>query len=263
MTLGDSNPEYQAFVDKFKPKKTTDDCYTPPRIYEVIKDWAVKEYGLEGREIVRPFYPGGDYEHADYPEGCVVLDNPPFSILSQIVSFYLDCGIDFFLFAPTLTALSGRSIATRCNHIITGASITYANGAVVNTSFVTSFGGNVVVQSEPTLLRLIEEEDARLRAETKKHVPKYTYPNHIVTAAMVQKYSKYDVPFRVRQGECVQISKMDSQTRTKKTIFGGGLLVAEKVAAEKAAAEKAAAEKAAAEVWELSDRERQIVAMLG
>lgn len=23
--------EYEAFVDKFKPKKTTDDCYTPPR----------------------------------------------------------------------------------------------------------------------------------------------------------------------------------------------------------------------------------------
>ena len=24
------NPEYEAFVNKFKPKKTTDDCYTPP-----------------------------------------------------------------------------------------------------------------------------------------------------------------------------------------------------------------------------------------
>lgn len=23
--------EYETFVDKFKPKKTTDDCYTPPR----------------------------------------------------------------------------------------------------------------------------------------------------------------------------------------------------------------------------------------
>lgn len=23
--------EYEAFLDKFKPKKTTDDCYTPPR----------------------------------------------------------------------------------------------------------------------------------------------------------------------------------------------------------------------------------------
>lgn len=23
--------DYGAFVEKFKPKKTTDDCYTPPR----------------------------------------------------------------------------------------------------------------------------------------------------------------------------------------------------------------------------------------
>lgn len=23
---------YEAFVDKFKPKKTTDDCYTPPQM---------------------------------------------------------------------------------------------------------------------------------------------------------------------------------------------------------------------------------------
>lgn len=32
MTLGEINAEYQSFVDKFKPKKTTDDCYTPPNI---------------------------------------------------------------------------------------------------------------------------------------------------------------------------------------------------------------------------------------
>ena len=30
-------------MEKFKPKKTTDDCYTPPEIYEVIKDWACAE----------------------------------------------------------------------------------------------------------------------------------------------------------------------------------------------------------------------------
>jgi len=34
---------YEEFVDKFKPKKTTDDCYTPGAIYEVVKDWAIKE----------------------------------------------------------------------------------------------------------------------------------------------------------------------------------------------------------------------------
>lgn len=98
---------YEEFVEKFKPKKTTDDCYTPPGVYAVIKDWACKEYGIDPAKIVRPFYPGGDYENFDYPEGAVVLDNPPFSILSRICGFYLDRGIPFFLFAPSLTALSG------------------------------------------------------------------------------------------------------------------------------------------------------------
>lgn len=103
MALGES---YEEFIEKFKPKKTTDDCYTPPAIYEAVKDWAVKEYGIDPAKIVRPFYPGGDYERFEYPKGCVVLDNPPFSILSKILRFYDERGIAYFLFAPTLTIFS-------------------------------------------------------------------------------------------------------------------------------------------------------------
>ncbi len=80
--------EYAAFVEKFVPKKTTDECYTPELVYEAVRGWAVERYDLQGREIVRPFYPGGDYEHAEYPEGCVVIDNPPFSIISKICAYY-------------------------------------------------------------------------------------------------------------------------------------------------------------------------------
>lgn len=40
MTLFD-NEEYTEFVDKFKPKLTTDDCYTPPLVYDAVRDWAV------------------------------------------------------------------------------------------------------------------------------------------------------------------------------------------------------------------------------
>lgn len=87
---------FEDFCEKFKPKKTTDDCYTPPTIYEVIKNWACKEYGIDPDKIVRPFYPGGDYENFDYAPDAVVLDNPPFSILAQICEFYLERGIPFF-----------------------------------------------------------------------------------------------------------------------------------------------------------------------
>lgn len=74
--------DYEGFIEKFKPKKTTDDCYTPPLVYEAIADWVANEYKLDKSKFMRPFYPGGDYEKEDYSGG-VVVDNPPFSILSK------------------------------------------------------------------------------------------------------------------------------------------------------------------------------------
>ena len=74
--MENENKEYQAFVDKFKPKKTTDDCYTPKNIYEVVKNWVAKEYNQDESTFCRPFYPGSDYEHYDYVDK-VVVDNPP------------------------------------------------------------------------------------------------------------------------------------------------------------------------------------------
>ncbi len=263
-SLFTDNPEYDAFVDKFKPKKTTDDCYTPPEIYEVVKNWACREYGINPDRIVRPFYPGGDYERYDYPEDAVVLDNPPFSILSQICEFYLERKIPFFLFAPSLTVFSGRKSFHRINHIICDANITYENGAVVRTAFVTSYGGDIVAQTSPELGRLINETSDKLRREKTKQLPKYSYPDHIATAARMQYYAKYGINFKVRSSDCIQIGAMDNQKAAGKCIFGSGLLLstraaAEKAAAEKAAAEKAAAEKAAACVFALSERERALV----
>ena len=59
--------DYEGFVEKFKPKLTTDDCYTPTIVYEAVADWTAKEYGLDKFNFVRPFYPGGDY--AEHDEG--------------------------------------------------------------------------------------------------------------------------------------------------------------------------------------------------
>lgn len=253
-SLFSDNPEYDAFVEKFKPKKTTDDCYTPPLVYETVKDWVCETYGIDPDAILRPFYPGGDYERAEYPPGYVVLDNPPFSILSKICEFYLDRGISFFLFAPSLMAFSGRNVVMRMNHIICDAEIVYDNGAVVRTSFVTSFGGDMVAQTAPELTRRINRAVETIRRETVRKLPKYAYPDNVVTAAMLQRYAKYDIDFSVRREECCFISKLDAQRETGKAIYGGGLLVNSQKAAERAAAERAAAKR-----WQLSDRERGIV----
>ena len=275
--------DYEGFIEKFKPKKTTDDCYTPPLVYDAVKEWVRKEYGVTDNQVIRPFYPGGDYENYQYPLGCVVLDNPPFSILSKICEFYLDRGIKFFLFAPSLTVLSGKKVCMRMNHIITDSEIIYENGAVVRTAFVTNLGdGETILQTEPNLGEAIKKAVNQIRSKTTKNLPKYDYPNNIITAAMMQRYSKYGIEFKISRKDCVRVSRMDAQVECKKAIFGSGLLLStdaankkreaekvaqekaaqEKVAQEKAAQEKVAQEKAATHVWELSEREKVIIKQL-
>lgn len=160
---------YEEFVEKFKPKKTTDDCYTPPEIYEVIKKYVCKRYGISDEQIVRPFFPGGDYKNYDYPKECIVLDNPPFSIFSEICEFYLERGISFFLFAPSLTILSSKKIWDKMNHIICDCKITYENGAVVNTSFVTNMDEDIVLESCPELTQIVSDEMKRMKKEKKEN----------------------------------------------------------------------------------------------
>ena len=262
MTQKEKFEDYEGFIEKFKPKKTTDDCMTPPTVYNVVRDWACREYGIDPEKIVRPFWPGGDYEHYDYPADAVVVDNPPFSILSKICAFYLGKGIPFFLFAPSLTCFSSRAIVMQMNHIICDADITYENGAVVKTSFVTSYGGDIVAQTAPELTRLINIESARQRSKLVKQLPKYTYPDHVVSSAIMQRYARYGVDFKIRRGECVPIGCLDAQRLEKKSIFGCGLLLSDRLAAEHAAVKKAAAEKAGVLCWELSERELEIIRTL-
>lgn len=200
--------------------------------------------------------------------GKVVVDNPPFSILTKICEYYIEHNIPFFLFAPSLTIFAGKNTATRMNHIICDCSITYENGAIVKTSFVTSYGYPTILESCPVLTKIINDKNRELRRKTKRKLPQYEYPDEIVTSAMVQKFSRLNIDFKVKKHEAVRIRGLDSQRSLKKEIFGSGLLLsaekaAEKVAAEKVAAEKAAAEKVTVQKWVLSEREKEIVKSLG
>lgn len=181
-----------------------------------------------------------------------MVDNPPFSILSRIQAFYLERGIRFFLFAPSLTCLSGR----RCmevDHIVCDCSITYENGAVVSTGFVTNLDDENVLEADPELgRRLNHANDARLKA-MRKTVAKYEYPNEVITAARAQWLAAHGTPYRVRRRDACRISALDEQRERGKCIFGGGLLLSRAAAAERAAAKR----------WHLSDRERAVQAALG
>ena len=263
---GDAEPEHSeeraVFEEKFKPKKTTDECYTPPYIYEAVKDWASNEYGLQGREIVRPFYPGGDYENYTYPENGVVIDNPPFSILAKILDFYISKKIDFFLFASALTVF-GIAGPRQTNAIITNTEIIYENGAKVRTAFITNMG-EYKIHVCPELYEAINTAQKENLNNDKVTLPKYEYPVEVLIAATIQKIASKGQELKIKADDCYFIRALDAQ-RPKKAIYGGGFLLSEKAAAEKAAAEKAAAEKAAAvsrQVWTLSEEERKIVRSL-
>lgn len=255
---GEESEEYQAFVEKFKPKKTTDDCYTPAPVYEAVRAWAVEKYGLEGRPIVRPFYPGGDYQKMTYPDGAVVLDNPPFSIESEIMDFYHAHGIDFFLFGPGLTGFASMVGRDWLNAVIAHAKVTYENGAVVTTSFLTSLGEAKVTVS-PALHDSVEAASMEALHERRapQQMPKYDYPDEVATAARLGYLATHGTALEIRSDGCTPIRSLESQREAGKAIYGGGLLLSQSAAAEKAAAEKAAATK-----WRLSDAEKEIIARL-
>ena len=251
--------DYDGFVEKFEEKKTTDDCYTPVEVYNEVLAWVREQCDLEGCRIVRPFYPGGDYEMEDYQPGDVVVDNPPFSIITKIVQWYQKEGIRFFLFGPHLTIFQPGKY---CTTVLTNVQITYANGAVVNTSFVSNMFGDWGIIGAGDLT----ERLARLQPRVE--LPRYEYPANVISAALLGKYLKGGITFRIRKDEMQWHGTLDAQRQHGKAIFGGGYLVSDRVAEEmkrvaeemKRVAEEE--ERARTVAFPLSEREREIVERL-
>ena len=253
--LSDDDEEYQEFLKKFEAKKTTDDCYTPDNIYDAVRDWAAKKYEIGNAAIVRPFYPGGDYKSEKYPSGCVVIDNPPFSIISEICEWYTRKRINFFLFAPTLTLLG--IMRGSANYVVCGCGVVYENGASVNTSFVTNMGGNKIVAAAD-LREILDDENKKNLKKLHRELPKYSYPDEVLTATMLCYMAAHGVSLEISERDAHFIRALDAQKASGKGLFGSGFLLS-----EKAAAEKAAAEKVNTDIWELSEREWAIVRGLG
>ena len=264
---------YDEFVDKFQQKLTTDDCYTPPAVYDAIKAWVSDNIRpLKGVKVIRPFYPGGNYEDlSQYPAGCVVLDNPPFSLLSDIVRFYADKGIAFFLFAPALTLFSAPD--KDLTYLIPDAEIEYENGAKVRTGFITNMVDDLRIWLCPDLCEAIDAA----QPDEDKTKQGFVYPDNIVTSATLGKIAKRGIELRIRKRSCEYIRQSDSAEEQGRSLYGGGFIMSDRAAAERAAAERAAAERAAAERaaaeraaaeraaatrLNLSQREREIIERL-
>lgn len=220
--------DYEGFVKKFEAKKTTDDCYTPPTIYEIVKDWTVKRFGLNGAKIIRPFKPGGDFINEDYSGDCVVIDNPPFSILKKICDFYNARGIRFFLFCPGLT-----SICKGCTFVAVAGQITYENGANVNTCFVTNLAGDLIAMTAPDLSKSLNEENNRLSKLNKKVLSKVAYPPQVLRAFGLQSLARYGVHYEVRASEGAVRSKVCDYNA-----FGSSVLLSDEATEKRIKAEE-------------------------
>ena len=249
--ISEEDEEYQEFLEKFKLKKTTDDCYTPAPVYEKVAQYVAETYNLDPVSFVRPFYPGGDYQNEKYPKGCVVVDNPPFSIMAEILNFYNERGIRFFLFAPTLTLFSSSS--SSCTALPCTCAVIYENGASVNTSFLTNLEPkHIRLRSAPKLQAMVQEGIDEFAKTLKRSLPKYSYPPYIITSTFVGILSRLGIEFSVPVRESESISGLDAQKPSGKAIFGKGYIVSEAVKAEREKAER----------WELSEREKLIIKKL-
>lgn len=250
--------DYDGFVEKFKPKLTTDDCYTPALVYDAVLAWVLEEYRIPAKTpILRPFRPGGDYQAEEYPDGCVVIDNPPFSILASIMRWYQKREVRFFLFGPALTLFSsirpGDGVTA-----IAGESITYANGANVATGFLTNMSPGILMRTAPALTRAIKRANEALTAMKTKTLPKLEWPTNVITAAQLNNIRNAE--FEVMVGEAVKISRLDLSDRG---IYGGGFLLSEARAEARAEAEARVKPEKKDTKYELSQREKRLIAQLG
>ena len=255
-----NSKEYYDWLQKFEKRNTSDDTFTPPAVYDIVLDYVDKHIlNLDDKTVERPFYPAGDYQaHAqNYDENTVVIDNPPFSILSKIIDFYLQNNIKFFLFAPALTVFSPmRNL--NYTAIIAPSKITYDNGAVVETCFISNLCGNQRAMTAPVLYNALKALE-----QQKPTLPKYQYPPNVLMVNNLNKLCRAGIEFSVSADESVFIGQLDSQKSQKKGLFGGGLLVSDDKAKELQAKAKELQAKNNSINWELSDAECAIVESLG
>lgn len=216
---------YEEFIAKFNKEnpKTTDDCYTPQNIYDAVLKYVCLRWPQETQSatIVRPFYPGGDYEHEEYKSSDIVVDNPPFSIFKKILRFFYQRNIKFFLFAPSKTCI-GILQEIPLTIIMSDAKITYENGANVPTAFITNLPSNNAIESSTYLHDTIKQADGENK-KAMQRLKKKTYniyPKEIITTALIQNYCGYrDFVIPRKKAKIFRSSKIK--------IYGGCMVVSD------------------------------------
>ena len=258
---GSNNPivfrDYESFVAKFTDRpKTTDDCYTPRDVYEAVVHYVSSITDMSGKVILRPFYPGGDYRNAEYPENGIVIDNPPFSMFTKIVKFYTATDIPFFLFGPGLTI---SSACKYCTAVVINEAVTFENGASIRLNFASNLYGDTMIMTAPRLGRMIAECPSQ---KPKNPLPSFEYPSEVLSVSDMQSIARNGIEFSVSRDECRIIKDLDLHPK-KGGLFGDHLLISTEKAKEKETAknQRPTGKKSSTPI-PLSERERKIIQTL-
>ena len=215
--------DYESYIKKFEGKKTTDDTYTPRDVFEAVLQYVGSIFDLGGKQILRPFYPGGDYQHASYPAEGVVVDNPPFSIFKKIVKFYSTEKIPFFLFGPGMTILN---IIDLCSVVVVADPIVFDNEAKIRCNFATNLFETNRITTSIELTKLLR--GCKSQNNTNK-LPLYEYPAQLLSISELQTIARGDNDFNCEIGkDAIKIEYINN-----KKLYGPHLLVSKKKADEK------------------------------
>lgn len=208
--------EYEEWMKEKAPRRTSDECHTPADVYEVVANWVSEEYHISREKMCRPFFPGGDFEAFDYTSK-VVLDNPPFSILSKIIKFYTKNNVKFFLFAPALTSFSSPVYFNTC-HIFIGSAIAYDNGVRVLSCFLTNLDEETIARSAQDLRGKIEKCETQNITRKRN---KINLDNDTFSGAKLNTLVNKGIDYNFKRLSCEHVRK----TKSGQVIYGGGIRI--------------------------------------
>lgn len=230
---------YKYCITNGRNINTQDECYTPPEVYDTVLEYAVERYQLQGKHIVRPFVPGGNYQQYVYDKNDVVIDNPPFSMRTKITKWYINHDIPFFLFINGLYEVSlSRGLHGKVTVIATNADASFyhkPNNKTIKLGFVTNLEPkNIVLCGDVALTN-------KLNALVKKKaLNKYQYPENMITNSDVLAAIRRGVELQLTTNNCLFKYNLDYHKEHKLSgVKGGCYLVDDNVYNEyKAAMEK-------------------------
>lgn len=117
---------------------------------------------------------------------------------------------------------------------------------------MTNMAGDLKIWVSETL----REKIKAVQRPSEKQLPKYVYPDNVVKTADMEQYGN----LKIHRRHTLPVNALDAQRKHGKKVFGNGFMLSASAAkAAKAARAARAAMAGHAIVWELSEREKELL----